>query len=873
MSNKPDANDQCMVKETISRMSMSKEKPFLRRNYSSPSFNDSVNSVNDEFQTYQLPNGEFSDNMNDLYFPFRKGNESLMTENSNYPISEQDTQHNHISDFPSRRMQLDGMNHSNNDTYSTTIPFSKDSSVFDAVGQQSSVPIHINPAYTNSHQNSYSLNETYLSYDFFDNHRGASSSAVSKDGLASPRPTKDVDADDTTWYFTSSPSFQPLKDNDRSQTKNTHEETSPIVSSPEDDADAAFKPSSLPSTSISASSNAFYKPAAPDNERPLDPHITPYLRLQLLTTGADDNDIRKNALTQVDYLSYDWKETDIWASWREITKTKANYDNGIRLENASWRTWMKHKFKLKTISPETLNWLKECDVTWLYGPLLHTSMPSRHHSHRKKEKEKEKSKAPRVTPLTHKTNDDEANHSETSSGSSLAKKPILKRRTPQELLLSGRDLTPWPQIRRFDSLLARNRGDIFSNRNHATIRSALFSQRYPSHSKRHIHFNDRVQQCIAVDIDSLPSDSESASYNTDDANSVVSPSKDGISTTTVSSDATRSSQSSHFRIIEDLPDSKLKYSLEDQATYDQSSRYPGRHFGKTGRSHFPRAPEYYGENDFEEDEVYRDDRHYENEHDEYDPNLIYYDNEPTEENRLVFEDTNNTFIDTDSDDSNADESQFLEYANDSPNSSESLESLNNQSYSSSPYSVFSHPPPYMGRQSLNDSPQTSDFKASNLNDSSSNVHSIFQTRETTSPSVQNKTPTKYHRELKSSKDGHEQASPLVSSSPSGSFTSQISPAATTTATNLDAVSLSPSTVRTGSQISDIGNDAISTTRKTVRAFLENANPYSTNNDGNPSNNTSDVEVNETSMNDNSEEPISSNWLVDLFQKSLKSFRE
>lgn len=30
--------------------------------------------------------------------------------------------------------------------------------------------------------------------------------------------------------------------------------------------------------------------------------------------------------------------------------------NGVRLENASWRTWAKQRGNLKTINPETLNW-------------------------------------------------------------------------------------------------------------------------------------------------------------------------------------------------------------------------------------------------------------------------------------------------------------------------------------------------------------------------------------------------------------------------------------------------------------------------------------------------------------------------------------
>lgn len=62
---------------------------------------------------------------------------------------------------------------------------------------------------------------------------------------------------------------------------------------------------------------------------------------------------------QVDYLSHDWQEADIWSSWRYIRKEKAGYpQSAARLENASWRTWAKSKYKLKTITPETLNWYK-----------------------------------------------------------------------------------------------------------------------------------------------------------------------------------------------------------------------------------------------------------------------------------------------------------------------------------------------------------------------------------------------------------------------------------------------------------------------------------------------------------------------------------
>lgn len=44
-----------------------------------------------------------------------------------------------------------------------------------------------------------------------------------------------------------------------------------------------------------------------------------------------------------------------------------------RLENACWRAWYKNLKNLKELDPTEINWLKENDVTVLYGPLIITS--------------------------------------------------------------------------------------------------------------------------------------------------------------------------------------------------------------------------------------------------------------------------------------------------------------------------------------------------------------------------------------------------------------------------------------------------------------------------------------------------------------------
>jgi len=77
---------------------------------------------------------------------------------------------------------------------------------------------------------------------------------------------------------------------------------------------------------------------------------------EALPISEDDTAVRPEPSQHVDYLSHEWKEEDIWSSWRHIVDHRRLYGERSRLENASWRTWAKQQFKLKTTSPESLNW-------------------------------------------------------------------------------------------------------------------------------------------------------------------------------------------------------------------------------------------------------------------------------------------------------------------------------------------------------------------------------------------------------------------------------------------------------------------------------------------------------------------------------------
>lgn len=129
-------------------------------------------------------------------------------------------------------------------------------------------------------------------------------------------------------------------------------------------------------------------------------------------TTQDDQSIEAEPTRHVDYLSHEWREEDIWRSWSYVVHRRGGLTNGTRLENASWRSWMKAKNQLKTVSPETLNWLKDCDVTWLYGPLQtnRSLIPSTGNS------------SPPPSRLSH-------------SSSFMSKKPILKKKSASAAIL------------------------------------------------------------------------------------------------------------------------------------------------------------------------------------------------------------------------------------------------------------------------------------------------------------------------------------------------------------------------------------------------------------------------------------------------------
>lgn len=292
----------------------------------------------------------------------------------------------------------------------------------------------------------------------------------------------------------------------------------------------------------------------------------------------DDTDLVAEPSRHVDYLSHQWDVSDISKTWRYVILRRKNVANAARLENASWRTWAQRRSNLKTISPEEVNWSKESDVTWLYGPIVDDD----DHDHECSALDDARS----LNTATNVIAGDVA-----IPRKSHRPKPILKKRTVQDMMISHLNLlkleiasarAEHEQMRRedaanqarrdaaaksggserppeyfdFDAISAKLNSqyknysqqnsannsslNLAASNSSAVSSSALElkleklgdglgkasagtaeSRSQPEHSQpipkaeRHIHFNDEVQQCIAID-DYYADDDDYDDYDEDD---------------------------------------------------------------------------------------------------------------------------------------------------------------------------------------------------------------------------------------------------------------------------------------------------------------------------------------------------------------------
>ncbi|KAF1944082.1 hypothetical protein EJ02DRAFT_372207 [Clathrospora elynae] len=236
--------------------------------------------------------------------------------------------------------------------------------------------------------------------------------------------------------------------------------------------------------------------------------------------SEDDSAVRKEPSHHVDYLSYEWREEDIWSSWRHIVEHRNVYGERSRLENASWRTWAKSQFKLRTVSPETLNWLKDVDVTWLYGPMQPAS--NRFCSQQTSEPASRLSKANSFVngvkkPILKKRSMSEAMLQRSLSSSSLVQQAAESVQAQQKTGVTLELRRPRPITGRvtpdFSTSSTISRGLLWEGTDYFSSKSTSGLQTPEHGEKRHIRFDDKVEQCIAVECKDGDDDEDDYNHN------------------------------------------------------------------------------------------------------------------------------------------------------------------------------------------------------------------------------------------------------------------------------------------------------------------------------------------------------------------------
>ena len=336
----------------------------------------------------------------------------------------------------------------------------------------------------------------------------------------------------------------------------------------EEDEDMAF-PAFETSRPVSKATEAV--PAALGNDELASQIPSPHVEDPSLSNGSiqDDQAVQIEPTRHVDYLSHEWKEEDIWKSWSYVSHRRASLANATRLENASWRSWTKAKNRLRTVSPETLNWLKDCDVTWLYGP-LQTNWSASQSLH---------STTPPPSRLSH-------------TSSFITKKPILKKksasaailersRSQHSLLQRAGDIirvqqsniaSRRPILRRGNSEFILPRYDNSSVANTPVEHEALWlpaSQSFafdiptPSECK-HVLFDEEVRQVQAVDSeDDDKAEEEDAVFDNDeddDCGLIMAPSQRSVRGS--GRTTPHGSFSNESKTIVPLPSTTLKYRVD-----------------------------------------------------------------------------------------------------------------------------------------------------------------------------------------------------------------------------------------------------------------------------------------------------------------------
>lgn len=217
--------------------------------------------------------------------------------------------------------------------------------------------------------------------------------------------------------------------------------------------------------------------------------------------------------------------------------------------------------------------LKDCDVTWLYGPLQTGADKSL--------------RMPSTSPT--------GSSRISKSNSFLNKKPILKKRSMSEIMLQ-RSLSSSSLLKQAAAALQAQQSDgydrglersgfasmNFSSRrlsDHPSLLSSITSSglQSPGTDRKHIHFNEQVEQCIAVEVKGADDEPEPSMMDYDDSDSddggiMMKRSDSGRRLPPLYRSSTPRPINNDSKTIAMLPSTTLKY-MEDSESHDTAVKH------------------------------------------------------------------------------------------------------------------------------------------------------------------------------------------------------------------------------------------------------------------------------------------------------------
>jgi hypothetical protein len=222
-----------------------------------------------------------------------------------------------------------------------------------------------------------------------------------------------------------------------------------------------------------------------------------------------------------------------------------------------------------------LHRLKDCDVTWLYGPLQTGADKSL--------------RMPSTSPV------DSSRISK--SNSFLNKKPILKKRSMSEIMLQ-RSLSSSSLLKQAAAALqAQQSGGYdrglersgfapmnFSSRrlsDHPSLLSSSINSsglQSPGTERKHIHFNEQVEQCIAVEVKGADDEPEPSimdydSSDSDDGGIMMKRTDSGRRLPPLYRSSTPRPNNNDSKTIAMLPSTTLKYMEDSPDSHDSAVKH------------------------------------------------------------------------------------------------------------------------------------------------------------------------------------------------------------------------------------------------------------------------------------------------------------